>query len=893
MSSGRRAGGSQAAGEHSGRAIFGIRFGRRWKRLVLAALISGSLVQAGTVRAEQDESGEEASPFDGIEEMVVLGNAGAGSLLENSVSATSFSSADLAGMGVTELSDMDRFTPGLEINTLSATTPTFFIRGVGLNDFAANAPGAIAVYRDGVPINAPAIQLGLLYDIEGIDVLRGPQSWDADRNASGGAIKIRHRKPSGDVEARLVAGQGNFGLLDYEGAIGVPVVEDALSARVSFRVRERDPLVENRCRHYTPGPGPGEAVVPSIAERVADPARFGAVSFCNESTNRFVMNPNPPPFRLGLSALPGGLPSRVNDIGSWAARGQLRLNPSEWAEWLPWDTADWLLSLHGGKIDQFSTQGQVVGTGRAINGFYGDVTRSGYVDPDFGTRDRDELIAMGPSVAKNIDLVDPFSNDYDSGGRERLDTVGGLLSGGMEFGDVSVSLIAGAERYVRSRVSNFDASPDPQLLLDINDDSWQFTGEVSVSGELESTPLSWNVGAFYLGERLDSDSEFTLAQNAVVQFLVEQTFAQDIDSFGVYVNGSWNFLDSLTLDGGVRFNYEAKTFELNVSRCFLPSFDCNDGLPQSDDEVWSAPTGGLSLTYHLDETQSVYVKYTRGWKGGHFNAAVVEITGTAAGNIKTTDPESIDSFEVGLNANWFDGAVRLDASLFLYNYEDYQVFVVLNRENSIPQLEVINANDAQIYGSEVELEVWPLQVLKVPSDFEALSFTARFGWLESEFVDFKTEQLASFSGVQKSVGVDHTGNRLPNSPRYKLSLTGEYKIPIGRMGFLVPRYDASFTDDVTFDQTNGLGQPILFPTVEPGSNGRFPEHAIGQRAYWLHDIALTYRTPNETIQVTGWVRNFTNEIYKTYVVDLDRAFGSTVNFVGDPRTYGLKMEFTY
>jgi len=301
----------------------------------------------------------------------------------------------------------------------------------------------------------------------------------------------------------------------------------------------------------------------------------------------------------------------------------------------------------------------------------------------------------------------------------------------------------------------------------------------------------------------------------------------------------------------------------------------------------------LSLTYHLDETQSVYVKYTRGWKGGHFNAAVVEITGTAAGNIKTTDPESIDSFEVGLNANWFDGAVRLDASLFLYNYEDYQVFVVLNRENSIPQLEVINANDAQIYGSEVELEVWPLQVLKVPSDFEALSFTARFGWLESEFVDFKTEQLASFSGVQKSVGVDHTGNRLPNSPRYKLSLTGEYKIPIGRMGFLVPRYDASFTDDVTFDQTNGLGQPILFPTVEPGSNGRFPEHAIGQRAYWLHDIALTYRTPNETIQVTGWVRNFTNEIYKTYVVDLDRAFGSTVNFVGDPRTYGLKMEFTY
>jgi iron complex outermembrane recepter protein len=869
----------------------------RWKWLVLATLIlsriASSLLQPGAALAQEQESEETPSEFEGVEEMIVVGTAGAGSLLDEAMSATSFSASDLTGMGVAEISDLDRFTPGLEINTLSATTPTFFIRGVGLNDFAANAPGAIAVYRDRVPINAPAIQLGLLFDIENVDVLRGPQSWDADRNASGGAIKIRHRKPSGEVEARLQATHGNFGLLDYEGALGVPVVEDMLSARVSFRLRERDPITENRCRHYSPAPGlPATTPVPPFSERLANLEEFGGVSFCGERANRFFQNPNPPPGRLGLSPLPSGLPSRVNDIGTWAARGQLRLHPSEWAEWLPWDSADWLLSLHGGKIDQYSAQGQVVGTGFTANGQYGDVTRTGYLDPDFGTTDRNALIAMGPAVAKDIDLVDPFKNDYDSGGKERLDTVGGLLSGDMEFGDVGLTLIGGVERYERARLNNFDSTPDPQLILDISDDSWQFTGEARVSGELESEQISWNAGAYYLGERLDSDAGFTLAQGSIVQFLVLQDYEQDIDSFGIYANASWDFLDSFTLDGGARFNFESKTFELGVSRCFLPNFVCNEGSPQSTDEIWSDPTGGLTLTYHFDESQSVYLKYSRGWKGGHFNAAVTEVTQAARGSINSADPETIDSFEAGLHGSWFDGVATLDASLFLYNYKDYQVFIVLNRANSIPQLQVVNANDAQVYGGELELVLNPLLGL-VPEDFEGLSLTTRFGWLESEFIDFTTEQTAQLGNISRSLTIDHTGNRLPNSPRFKLSATAEYTIQLGRLGFLVPRYDVSFTDDVNFDQTNGRGQPAINALQEPAKSGRFPQHAIGQRAYWLHDVALSYRTPDELIQVTGWVRNVADEIYKTYVVDLDRAFGSTVNYVGDPRTYGLNVEFKF
>jgi len=102
----------------------------------------------------------------GIEEIVVKGaESEAASDFETADSVTGFGAEDLAALGAQDISDLAAFTPNLEIVTAGATTPTFFIRGVGLNDFNPNSTGAVAIYQDDVAINAPALQLSTLFDV--------------------------------------------------------------------------------------------------------------------------------------------------------------------------------------------------------------------------------------------------------------------------------------------------------------------------------------------------------------------------------------------------------------------------------------------------------------------------------------------------------------------------------------------------------------------------------------------------------------------------------------------------------------------------------------------------------------------------------------------------------
>ena len=96
---------------------------------------------------------------------------------------------DLQALRIEDITDLANYTPNLEINTaFAASSPTIFIRGIGLGGYNANALGSVAVYHEGVNINSPAIQLGQLFDIEGIDVLRG-----GPRGASTAATPPRAR----------------------------------------------------------------------------------------------------------------------------------------------------------------------------------------------------------------------------------------------------------------------------------------------------------------------------------------------------------------------------------------------------------------------------------------------------------------------------------------------------------------------------------------------------------------------------------------------------------------------------------------------------------------------------------------------------------------------------
>jgi outer membrane receptor protein involved in Fe transport len=167
----------------------------------------------------------------------------------------------------------------------------------------------------------------------------------------------------------------------------------------------------------------------------------------------------------------------------------------------------------------------------------------------------------------------------------------------------------------------------------------------------------------------------------------------------------------------------------------------------------------------------------------------------------------------------------------------------------------------------------------------------RFGWLETQFLDFVQIQQAvvSRSGAQVIINreLQNSGNPLLNSPRFKVSITAEQTIPLGKYGYLVPRYDGAWSDTTYYDATKGRGLPNT-QNINP-----LPEYTIAQKPFWLHNFRLGYRTPDGRVEAALWIRNIENTAYKTYAFDASTFQLTSIYFVGDPRTYGATVTVTF
>jgi iron complex outermembrane receptor protein len=228
---------------------------KRTGTIALALAGAVGLLASTEARAEDVDSADSVttagdtggSPWDGIEEMIVLGTGAGALIVEETTSAISFDAATLEVERISDISDLSNFTPNLEIKSaFAASNPVLFIRGVGLDDFNANSASAVAVYLDGVYMNSPAGQLFQFFDTQSADVLRGPQAGRI-RNASAGAIRVQSQRPVHEFDSYARFTTGNYKLLESEGALNVPIVSDVLAARISGKMVRRDGFTRNRC----------------------------------------------------------------------------------------------------------------------------------------------------------------------------------------------------------------------------------------------------------------------------------------------------------------------------------------------------------------------------------------------------------------------------------------------------------------------------------------------------------------------------------------------------------------------------------------------------------------------------------------------------------------------
>ncbi len=856
--------------------------GRLEVRFFLVAHLTMSLIglmaaRAGAQASATGQPGAEVDPFAGVEEMVVTGSGMVGSLTETSTSVTAFDPLKLESLGISNVQDVAAYTPNLEIRTASSTTATLFIRGVGLNNFTANAASAVAVYVDDAPRNLPAIQLGLVYDLEGIEVQKGPQGSGPGRNASAGAIRMYTRKPKGEYDAYFNMDYGNFGLVDLEGALEVPIVDEMLGIRTAFKMLTRDGIMNNRCGGK------------SLAEVTA------GGSVCGEVPNQT---------GSGELAIRPGLEEHLNDRDAWSTRTSLRFLPPMV------DDMEWNLVGHVDRTDQLATVGQHLGTSGNLGGVDNDSYRAQEVqneaqriidrlppvpterqcrlspDPPACRAEAERLRQLAVSTlalnlaGRPLDRK-PFEGDFNNPGFERMTSGGFSLTGDWEVASLEIKNIVGFERYDRERLVDADYSPNVTFEFDIEDDAWQFTEDIRVGSELEKIPVTWSVGGFYLEEELDY-SQLTLASGGAVEPIF-QAYVQETKSFGVFADFSWDALDDVTLDAGIRYNWESKYFNADIRRGGDPLTDqclpdpTTGPKPCSRTSTVDHPTGKLGITYRFDEEREMFFKYTHGWKGQQFNVRdatiVSEVTDVA-------NPEIIDAFEIGFSGNWLEDVVSVNAAVFWYAYQNYQVFTFTNTPRSAPVQIVINAEDALNFGAELETTIRPI---------DGLTADVKFGWLETKFLDFTSSGTRPVpnGNDQNRIVIDYNNNPLPNAPRFKISAGVEYALELDRIGTITPRYDINWTDEVHFDPSAGRGSPNASGDIF------LPAHTISQKPFALHNMSIRYAAPSGNLETALWVRNLTNEVYKSLAFDASAGPGFIGNLLGDPRTYGVTVKLSY
>lgn len=841
---------------------------------------------------------------DDIEVIKVRGGEAEGAAdFEAGDSVAAFDASDLDALGAQSIADLASFTPNLEIVTAGATTPTFFIRGVGLNDFNANSSGAVAIYVNDVPKNSPALQLGTLFDVENVNILRGPQGSGNYRSASAGAIKIYSQKPSGNYNAYLRQSYGNFNAVDLEGAVGGPIYEDILAGRVAFRFSDRDGYGTNGCGDAEPfdergvrpdapvSMGGGQGTDPRWSQCGDDVPFAGAA-----------INDGAGGVHDGRSLIAEDLPVKINNRHNWAARGTLLFQPTL--------DQEWLLIATGGKRDELTGQGQSHGTNRetdALIGSFGSSTRgplgsedgTAYIpqevqearwklnpclDNNTGEDNGSCSVAhrryvnfasrqvLARDIARNLDS-DPFHGDFNAPGQTELETWGISIKGDIVIADsISLQTVTGYDSYDRFIGNDLDQSPNVNFEVDTKDNGWQFAETIEMSGDVsEFVPVRWTLGGLFLYEELNVAVENAFGGVAAAVGVSGREYKQKLWSGGAYGAFSFNFWEKFAIDAGVRYNWERKSMNYNLERAGRINF------PLFARDTWQAPTGTIRMTYNFKENTYAYWKYTRGWKGGHYNATGGDDGVTAA------NPENIDAFEIGLHGSWFTGLLTLDLSVFHYNYEQYQLFTAQQRFDGLPEFVVINASDAEVYGSEIDLTLRPQP---------GTMLQIRFAWLESQFLDYTQIQVERRSfGFGNQIVINNeiqaTGNPLLNSPEFKISLTAQQTVPLGRMGSLTARWDGAWTADTNYDATESRGIPDF------DGNQFLPKHTIGQRAYWQHNLRLGYSTPNGQVEIAGWVRNVEDKAYKAFAFDASSFNGTTIYAVGEPRTFGGSLTTTF
>lgn len=242
---------------------------RRWWSL---SLMVGASCWAGVPLAQTRDPADSAATSSGfdIEEIVVSARKREEKIGDVPVAITALSGEQLRARGANSLLDLPQIASGINIrqDVAGRASPSIVIRGIGFDDFRPNGSPAAAVHLDESYLGSNALLGGQLFDIERVEVLKGPQGTLYGRNTTAGAVNLISRKPTDSLEANADIDYGNYDYLRAEMGVGGPI-SDTLKGRIAAFYESGGGFLTNRGTAAYAGmtPAPGVPPLPLVGEQ--------------------------------------------------------------------------------------------------------------------------------------------------------------------------------------------------------------------------------------------------------------------------------------------------------------------------------------------------------------------------------------------------------------------------------------------------------------------------------------------------------------------------------------------------------------------------------------------------------------------------------------------------
>lgn len=794
-----------------------------------------------------------------LEEVIVTAQRREQSAQDVAISISVFSQEELSNANMTNASDLAIYTPSLTTNTrFGNEMTTFAIRGF-TQDLRTTA--SVATYF--AEVVAPRGQSsqtagdgagpGYFFDLQNVQVLKGPQGTLFGRNTTGGAVLLVPNKPSDEFEGYVEYSRGDYDLRHQQAVINIPV-SDRLRVRFGIDDKRSDGHLSNFA-------GVGADTLGNVNYTAARLSlsfditenfeNYTILNYVDSDTKGytsalFACNENPEEaFQLIVGVLT--LPGCQQQLADQAAAGK---------------------DGHYDLVSTVATPLTTIEEKRFIN------TAIWHLNEDITLKN---ILAYAHLKTENGS--DIFGTRFSEVTGTALQPILDLLP----IGTPTVGAVYDPRREFAVGVS----VPAPDIPV-TSQQTW--LAELQIQGSSLENRLQWQGGIYYENSEPDGFSGNNSAGMVSCDLSTIEGDPSGYNCFdpaagllggvmrgrlkteylnkAVYGQASYDILESLSTTLGLRYTWdETEGYSVTERHTFIGTLPQAPIIsienPKTESE---APTGLLEVNYRPLDGLMVYAKYIRGYRQGTVNLA-------SDPGVNTHEPEKVDTYEIGAKTQfggWFPGVFNI--AFFDNDFTDMQLQAGYVSPTAGPTTAIFNAGRSEIKGFEAELN---LQLM------DGLLASVSYSQLDTELISQEDHQSEVEAAAGPFAGFSYTpiaevGDELPFAPEKSYVASLVYQLPL-------PESLGPIDFAVTYVYTS-----------EQRATGRSasPFDMIEEYSLWNYNLNWS-GILGTALDLSLFVTNARDEEYVTYLSGTYNALGFDSRMVGLPKMYGARLKYRF